>query len=622
MAVATDVHLAAVLWALWPWLLLDDLTMTAALELLCIYTANCTTACTALCSSGTSGSSQALVPKPTVSNSLMHGLMKLASSVAPDNTSIYSLAFSLLANLALSRDGKGLLLKSNFLQHFLSVPVPRAGGRSSASTGDLLTLWLRLLLNVSFGEDGQQMILRLRGALEMLVELAMSKQASIKHSVLLILHNICFCSANKPKVLANGSSSSEIQTIGASALWALLHNNQKAKSTLKCPSIKLKVEEAFMFSRNGENKFSLILKSFSVQHSDVDAAASGMTLFRNWDDRLGLQTEKAFAKGISPSKMEAVQKDYWYFVVLLMLICVLRGSRQMKAPESTVSLQEGMILDCLCPWSGQLIMVSWSKKSHLQPIAVYHPQYGTNFGSSFDGRVEFLKSSEMDGSISIVNVTEADIGQYHCSLQTYPQGSWTKDTFVRKAALTTTTTIIPIQADTKLVVAEKDNLTIICDLVHNGEVYQVSIEKVDTMEGVGNIIATCQLLEGAVELQNFSSRGRVNCSEAMELRLQLTSIAREDGGLYRYFSGLHHMLYVYVGGGLVGLAALLIVLLKCVNRLKRKREEYSVKLHPAKRKVKIAIKNGSTSLTSENQDTGAPFLIPELTGLTFQVVDL
>ncbi|TRY91578.1 hypothetical protein DNTS_014479 [Danionella cerebrum] len=42
-AVATDVHLAAVLWALWPWLLLDDLTMTAALELLCIYTANCTT---------------------------------------------------------------------------------------------------------------------------------------------------------------------------------------------------------------------------------------------------------------------------------------------------------------------------------------------------------------------------------------------------------------------------------------------------------------------------------------------------------------------------------------------------------------------------------------------------
>jgi len=41
-AVATELRLAAVLMALWPWFLLDDLTMTAALELLCVYTANCT----------------------------------------------------------------------------------------------------------------------------------------------------------------------------------------------------------------------------------------------------------------------------------------------------------------------------------------------------------------------------------------------------------------------------------------------------------------------------------------------------------------------------------------------------------------------------------------------------
>lgn len=41
-AVATELRLAAVLLALWPWFLLDDLTMTAALELLCVYTANYT----------------------------------------------------------------------------------------------------------------------------------------------------------------------------------------------------------------------------------------------------------------------------------------------------------------------------------------------------------------------------------------------------------------------------------------------------------------------------------------------------------------------------------------------------------------------------------------------------
>ncbi|KTF98646.1 hypothetical protein cypCar_00046863, partial [Cyprinus carpio] len=190
----------------------------------------------------------------------MHGVMKLASQVAPDNSSIHSLAFSLLANLAISRDCKGVLLKSNFLQHFLSLPMPKAGGRSSSPAAEPLFLWLKLLLNVSFGEDGQQMILRLRGALELLVGLAQSKHSSSKPTILLILHNICFCSANKPKVLANdkavellisclGSSSSEICTIGASALWALLHNNQKAKATLKCPSIRLKVEEAYMSAR-------------------------------------------------------------------------------------------------------------------------------------------------------------------------------------------------------------------------------------------------------------------------------------------------------------------------------------------------------------------------------------
>lgn len=41
--VATDAHLTQALNALWPWLLLDDATMEVVLELLCVYTANCTT---------------------------------------------------------------------------------------------------------------------------------------------------------------------------------------------------------------------------------------------------------------------------------------------------------------------------------------------------------------------------------------------------------------------------------------------------------------------------------------------------------------------------------------------------------------------------------------------------
>ncbi|XP_056593819.1 CD226 antigen isoform X2 [Triplophysa dalaica] len=300
--------------------------------------------------------------------------------------------------------------------------------------------------------------------------------------------------------------------------------------------------------------------------------------------------------------MVAVQKDYWYFMVLMMSLCLLKGSVQVKAPETTVTLQEGMILDCLCPWSGQLTMVSWNKASLSQPVAVYHPQLGTNFAPSYDGRVAFLKTTPMDGSISIMNVSQSDIGQYYCSLQTYPQGSWTKKTFVKKSALN-----ISIQPDTELVAAENDNLTIKCDHIQNGEVYHVSIEKLGPEDGRSTIIATCQMHDEGMEMKEFSSRGSLNCSDAMLVSLHLTNIIEEDGGLYRCnfttdagvqsttvllttlsaqdLGSFRYILYVYIGAGVIGGAFLmgLILLVTWVNRRKKKREEYRIKLHPGKR---------------------------------------
>lgn len=91
--------------------------------------------------------------------------------------------------------------QNNFLQAFPSVPMPKAGGvkAASAGSGSLLGLWLRLLVNLSFAEDGQQSILRMAGALELLADLAQHR----RHA-LLTLHNLCFCHANKPHVIANG----------------------------------------------------------------------------------------------------------------------------------------------------------------------------------------------------------------------------------------------------------------------------------------------------------------------------------------------------------------------------------------------------------------------------------
>lgn len=214
-------------------------------------------ACSCVCGGG---SGVAPGSKGTPSNSLMHSVIKLASGVAPDNSPVQRLAFSLLANLAMSRDCRGLLQKvqawytcaslalslskisssltqcwlrkcslnwgaalndlftwklsflfchsqNNFLQAFLSVPMPKAGSVKATSIGcgggggggGLLGLWLRLLVSLSSAEDGQQSILRVTGALELLADLAQHR-----HNALLTLHNLCFCPANKPHVIANG----------------------------------------------------------------------------------------------------------------------------------------------------------------------------------------------------------------------------------------------------------------------------------------------------------------------------------------------------------------------------------------------------------------------------------
>uniref|UniRef100_A0A3Q4AK28 Rotatin n=1 Tax=Mola mola TaxID=94237 RepID=A0A3Q4AK28_MOLML len=248
-AVATDARLTLALHALWPWLLLGDPSMEAVLELLCVYTANFTTACSTLCASGPGIASG---PKCSLGNSLMHSVMKLASGVAPDNSTIQKLAFSLLANLAMSRDCRGLLQKTNFLQAFPLMPAPKAGGVKAASAGcgggSLLGLWLRLLVNLSFAEDGQQSILRVSGALELLVDLAQHR----RHA-LLTLHNLCFCPTNKPHVIAN-EQMIDLFISWLSTQMFLIHLSNfpsKAKTALKCPSVRLKIEEAYTASKKG-----------------------------------------------------------------------------------------------------------------------------------------------------------------------------------------------------------------------------------------------------------------------------------------------------------------------------------------------------------------------------------
>ncbi|XP_046304608.1 rotatin isoform X3 [Marmota monax] len=254
---ALEAHLVPVLHSLWPWLLMDDSLMQNALQLLCVYTANFPNGCSSLCWSSYGQYPVHAAHRGASSSSLMLCILKLASQMPLENTNIQQTVFLFLSNLALSHDCKGVIQKSNFLQNFLSLTLPKGGNKH---LGNLTILWLKLLLNISFGEDGQQMILRLDGCLDLLTEISKYKHKSSPYIPLLIFHNICFSPANKPKILANEkvitilaacleSKNQNAQRIAAAALWALTYNYQKAKTTLKNPSIKRKVDEAYSLAK-------------------------------------------------------------------------------------------------------------------------------------------------------------------------------------------------------------------------------------------------------------------------------------------------------------------------------------------------------------------------------------
>uniref|UniRef100_A0A2K5KD25 Rotatin n=1 Tax=Colobus angolensis palliatus TaxID=336983 RepID=A0A2K5KD25_COLAP len=254
---ALEAHLVPVLHSLWPWILMDDSLMQISLQLLCVYTANFPNGCSSLCWSSCGQHPVQATHRGALSNSLMLCVVKLASQMPLENTMVQQMVFMLLSNLALSHDCKGVIQKSNFLQNFLSLALPKGGNKHLSS---LTILWLKLLLNISFGEDGQQMILRLDGCLDLLTEMSKYKHKSSPLLPLLIFHNICFSPANKPKILANEkvitmlaacleSENQNAQRIGAAALWALIYNYQKAKTVLKSPSVKRRVDEAYSLAK-------------------------------------------------------------------------------------------------------------------------------------------------------------------------------------------------------------------------------------------------------------------------------------------------------------------------------------------------------------------------------------
>ncbi|XP_031705793.1 CD226 antigen isoform X1 [Anarrhichthys ocellatus] len=312
--------------------------------------------------------------------------------------------------------------------------------------------------------------------------------------------------------------------------------------------------------------------------------------------------------------MEAVHKDHWYFVVLIFLHFLKGAVQQMEAVS--VRLEEGMVLSCLCPWDGNLSMVSWTKVPDKDPVAVFHPEYGVDFSQHYRERIEFLRTTPMDGSISMRNVTHQDIGVYHCSVQTFPQGPWTRNIQVEDLDEppeedngTEPPSPEAIETNTELVAEPNNNVTIGCNHQHNGTIYQVILEKMPHGQAWA-IIGVCKKVEGGLVSEDYSDRGRVSCLDSLDVSLHLTGVVPEDAGFYRCsfstdagprtttvllivpppggFSLSVYMMYMYIGAGAAGLILLIAIIILAVKRRKKnRREEYRVKLHPSQRELNL-----------------------------------
>ena len=103
-----------------------------------------------------------------------------------------------------------LCLQTNFFQPFASLKPIKSGAhpRHKSITRGVTLCWLNVLVSVTFFTDGQQVVVKTPGVVEVLLELSMAQNRQLQEKALLVLRNLCFHGASKPVLLVNGELSS------------------------------------------------------------------------------------------------------------------------------------------------------------------------------------------------------------------------------------------------------------------------------------------------------------------------------------------------------------------------------------------------------------------------------
>lgn len=200
-------------------------------------------------------------------STLLHSLIKLthktnsklqnsSSSDLDMHLAVLRNMSSLLSNLALSAECRGVLWKTNFFHPFATLKPIKSGAhpRHKAITRGVTLCWLNVLVSVTFFTDGQQGVVKTPGVVEVLLEMSTAQNRQLQEKALLVLRNLCFHGASKPVLLVNEKllsllvefitdNSIYLRALCLSALCSLLHNCQKAKVSLKKTGVVKKLDE-------------------------------------------------------------------------------------------------------------------------------------------------------------------------------------------------------------------------------------------------------------------------------------------------------------------------------------------------------------------------------------------
>ncbi|VDP31173.1 unnamed protein product [Schistosoma mattheei] len=158
---------------------------------------------------------------------------------------IYRLIFQLLANIVWAPETRSFLLKSKILNH-ISELNPRTLIKSRRGHF-ILTLWLQLILNISFTKDGQHILFNQPNLPTILINCINHCKPDNRDTALVILRNLCTHSILKSKLLTANFNvincfrdillDSHLDTnslysirVVLSAIEAAIHNSKKVSS--------------------------------------------------------------------------------------------------------------------------------------------------------------------------------------------------------------------------------------------------------------------------------------------------------------------------------------------------------------------------------------------------------